>query len=222
MATGTDASGNFLRPSLTAGPHAQMAQIVLRFNDLIEMEAWVDAHNDAIETLEAARADLEAARADHEAEIRQRDILARDVIELQNDIASVVAERDEAIAGRDDAIEAMERHLGAAIDLQGQIEALSDGFTAVCEELKDVTDQDRAGAPGASDTVNAPTAAGTHSPVTTPTAEPTVKRPRLSKSERRRLMRQRRCFNCKNKGHQTRECTTDWKPMSSIQPQVME
>ena len=48
---------------------------------------------------------------------------------------------------------------------------------------------------------------------TSSSAEPSQ---RLSISEQDRLMKEARCFMCKQVGHRTTKCSNDWKPMSSL------
>ena len=48
---------------------------------------------------------------------------------------------------------------------------------------------------------------------TSSSAEPSR---RLNISERDQLIKEARCFTCKQVGHQTTECSNDWKPMSSL------
>ena len=51
---------------------------------------------------------------------------------------------------------------------------------------------------------------------TTQTMSSTEPNCRLSISKRDRLMKEARCFTCKQVGHRTTKCSNDWKPMSSL------
>lgn len=66
-------------------------------------------------------------------------------------------------------------------------------------------------------TTTTPAKKVTTSTTTTRTPSSTVPGRRvLTASERERLMREGRCFSCKEVGHRTTECSNEWKPMSSL------
>ena len=57
------------------------------------------------------------------------------------------------------------------------------------------------------------TTSTTTTQTTSSSAEPSR---RLTIDERDRLMKEARCFTCKQVGHRTTKCSNDWKPMSSL------
>ena len=59
-------------------------------------------------------------------------------------------------------------------------------------------------------------ATSTSTTTTRSTSSPAEPSRRLTISKRDRLMKEARCFTCKQVGHQTTECSNNWKPMSSL------
>lgn len=110
----------------------------------------------------------------------------------------------------------MQIHLATGHELPDSLLVYAERCSRVYQGLKNVARNIAATDGHRASEVNAP-AASKRSPGTTHTAKTTVQRPRLSQSAQSRLMTQGRCFNCKDKGHMTAACTTNWKPMSSIQ-----